>query len=114
MKNPPRVVPLVLMTTVAVVGVYDLLLLWPATTWLQVHAFADSGDALAAPAQFIVDAHWFLLLAVVITHGGAALGAHRRFGVAACVAVLVFSGVLTAFWVWATHLPFFAIAGAIK
>lgn len=112
--NPPRVVPLVSMTVVAVVGFYDLLLLWPATTYLKVHAFADFGDALAGPAQFIMDTHWFLLLAVVITHGGAAWAAHRRFGVAACVAAILFSGALTAFWVWAMHLPIFDIAGAIK
>lgn len=104
--NPPRVVPLVSMTVVAVVGFYDLVLLWPATTYLKAHAFADFGDALPAPTQFIVDTHWFLLLAVAIT-AGAAWAAHRRFGAAACVAAIVFSGVLTTFWVWAMHLPLF-------
>ena len=54
------------MTVVAVVGLYDLLLFWPAQTYLKAHAFADFGDALPAPAQFIVDTHWFLLLAVGI------------------------------------------------
>jgi len=110
----PRVVPLVFMTVVAVVGFYDLLLLWPATEYLQAHAFADFGDALASPAQFIVDTHWFLLLAVVITHGGAAWASHRRFGVAACLAAILFSGVLTVFWVWAMSQSLFGIAGAIK
>ena len=112
--NSPRVVPLIAIAVVAVVGFYDLLFLWPATTYLKAHAFADFGDGLPGPTQFIVDTHWFLLLAVAITHGGAAWVAHRRFGVAACVAALLFSGLLTAFWVWGMHLPFFAIAGAIK
>lgn len=112
--SSPRVVPVVLVTVVALIGFYDVLLLWPATTYLQDHAFADFGDALPAPAQFIVDTQRYLLLAVVISHAVAAWSAHRRFGVAACVAAVGFSGALTAFWVWAMHLPFFAVAAVIK
>ena len=110
----PRVGPLMSLTAVLVVGIYDVLLLGPATQWLKANAFVEFGDALPAPAQFMADSHWFFLLAVVATHGGAVWASHRRFGVPACALAITFSACLTTFWVWAMHLPFFSIAGAIK
>lgn len=107
-------VQVVLATVVVVVGAYNLLLLGPATHWLETNAFVDFGSALPAPAQFLVDAHWPLIAGVVLTHGFAVWASNLRGGVAICFAAILTSGLLTACWVFAMHLPFFSIAGAIK
>ncbi len=109
-----RVLPVIAATTVVVVGIYDVVLLGPATVWLEGQLVPDFGSALPAGTQFIVDTHWVLLAGVVLTHGGAAWWARRRFGLAACVAAMVLSAALTGFWAWAAQLPFFSLAGAIK
>lgn len=107
-------VQVVLATVVVVVAVYDLLLLGPATRWLEVNAFVDFGSALPAPTQFLVDAHWPLIAGVVLTHGFAVWASKLRGGVALCIAALLASVLLTVCWVFAMHLPFFSIAGAIQ
>lgn len=104
---------LVLATAVAVVGVYDLALLGPATSWLKAK-LTDFGDALPAPTQFFFDAQWFLIGSVGVAHAFVMWGSKHRAGVAVCLATIVGSVLLTAFWAFAIQLPFFAIAGAIK
>jgi hypothetical protein len=101
-------------TVVVVVGAYNLVLLGPATSWLEANAFVDFGSALPAPTQFLVDAHWVLFAGVVLTHVFAVWASKLRGGVALCIAALLTSVLLTLCWVFAMHLPFFSIAGAIQ
>ena len=107
-------VQVVLATVVVVVGAYTLVLLGPATSWLETNAFVDFGSALPAPAQFLVDAQWPLFLGVLLTHGFAVWASKLRGGAAICIAAIFTSVLFTGGWIFAMHLPFFSIAGAIK